>query len=449
MLRSHFPHAQGVTMHLYMSGTPRDDHYQVIENQICTHRLFSMHGDYQGKVLKWLDMIKSGVRTFDDYCEGKRGFFRWMEHQDKVMRRTLSEQGETEHWVPYADALNMVSAKRGPRYPRHIMLDSGAFTAWNAKKVVSLEEVKQAYAAFLNKAEKLFDEVWLINLDVIPGEVGRSASAEEKRAAAAESDGNLEALRKEFGECILPVFHQDEDKGRLLQVVEQATGYLCLSPRNDLQETKRWMWAMYVRGALQSLNCNVRTHGLATTGNEMIRNAELYSGDSAAWTKHSALGLVDLIRKGTMIERRLPPDCGDDSTEVQDLQIDGIPTDGTSIHEHRVLEYSGYHIARERNDYDRKSKQELIDNPRHYLALSLEEQRWVRERVSETVPFLLAQYDVRARELVNIAELQTFGESFQWTPRGGRTLVNGVDAEVGSRHYHEIRPYPLADDRVR
>lgn len=52
------------------------------------------------------------------------------------------------------------------------MLDSGAFSAWNAGKTVSLDDVKRAYAAFLNKAEELFDEVWLINLDVIPGERG-------------------------------------------------------------------------------------------------------------------------------------------------------------------------------------------------------------------------------------------------------------------------------------
>ena len=44
-------------MHMYMSGTPSDDHYQVIENQICTHCLFSMHGDYRREVMKWLGIV--------------------------------------------------------------------------------------------------------------------------------------------------------------------------------------------------------------------------------------------------------------------------------------------------------------------------------------------------------------------------------------------------------
>ena len=80
-------------MHLYMSGTPSNDHYQVIENQMCTHRLFSMHGEYMGQVMKWLDLVKSGVRTFDDYCNSKPHFLlNASSPKDNIMRRTLSEQ---------------------------------------------------------------------------------------------------------------------------------------------------------------------------------------------------------------------------------------------------------------------------------------------------------------------------------------------------------------------
>jgi hypothetical protein len=33
-------------MHLYMSGTPNNDVYQVLENRLNSHCLFSMHPNY-------------------------------------------------------------------------------------------------------------------------------------------------------------------------------------------------------------------------------------------------------------------------------------------------------------------------------------------------------------------------------------------------------------------
>ncbi len=96
---------------------------------------------------------------------------------------------------------------------------------------MTLEEVKRVYAAFLNKAEGLFDEVWSINLDVI---TDKKVTAKEKRVAIDESDVNFIALRAEFGDYVLPVFHQAEGKARLLEAIDQAKGYLCLSPDNGL-----------------------------------------------------------------------------------------------------------------------------------------------------------------------------------------------------------------------
>ena len=56
-------------MHLYMSGTPKNDAFQVVENQMCSHRLFSMHDEYAREVMKWLEMVKADVWTFDHYFD--------------------------------------------------------------------------------------------------------------------------------------------------------------------------------------------------------------------------------------------------------------------------------------------------------------------------------------------------------------------------------------------
>ena len=61
------------------------------------------------------------------------------------------------------------------------MLDSGAFSAWNKGRPHGIDRVRASYADFLNTAAQLgvgFDEVWLVNLDVIPGRRGVSASSE-------------------------------------------------------------------------------------------------------------------------------------------------------------------------------------------------------------------------------------------------------------------------------
>ena len=433
-------------MHLYMSGTPSDDHYQVIENQICTHRLFSMFEEYRAPVMKWLDTIKSGVRTFDDFCAGKIDLLRRLEHQDKVMRRILGERGVTEKWIPYAEVLRSISDRLGQHYPRHIMLDSGAFSAWNAKKTVSLDEVKRAYTGFLKNADALFDEIWLINLDVIPGKKGQKPSAEELKIALGESDVNLNALRAEFGDRVLPVFHRDEGKGRFLEVIDQAQGYLCLSPTNEVPEEKRWHWATDARIALSYMDCNVRTHGLATTGNDMIRHGTFYSGDSIAWKDHGNFGVVDLVSDEAMTQiRPVTKMVGPAGHSPEFLP----QVKETYLEEVRRPQYKGYHIGRERNDFDRKAGVELIDKARHFKNLPIVEQQWVRSRVEAHVPFLLAQFDAHARALVNIAELRSYAESIPWREPQLQTLIDGVAVDKDSPLYHEVRPYPLAEDRQR
>jgi hypothetical protein len=225
-------------MNLYQSGTPKNDVFQEVENGIVTHRLFSLHGPYRKAVIKWAENVRH-------------------------------------------------HAKR----PTHIMLDSGAFSAWNKGHEATLENVIEAYDEFLQVAGDLFEEIWMINLDKIPGSKGGpEPTIAELNDATRISDENLSVLQHKFGDRILPVFHQGESPERL-EVVKSQTHYICISPRNDLPEHQRRNWSMEVHGRTKEN----RTHGLATTGNDMMRLVPWYSVDSAAWVLHSAYGIVDIF----------------------------------------------------------------------------------------------------------------------------------------------------------
>jgi hypothetical protein len=233
-------------MRFYHSGTPRNDQYQHFEDSICDHRLFSLHGDYYKAVSKWVDALPP----------------------DRSVRK----------------------------YPRTLLLDSGAFTAWNAGQPTTVEEVTRTYDSILKRVEGKFDEITCVNLDVIPGERGRTATSDEILAGFERSDINFEILIKRFGKRILPVFHQDEEviaPHRLKIVCDQAE-YICLSPRNDVHEASRHDWSIQMHQRVFAIDPKKRTHGLATTGNAMIRDVPWFSVDSAAWVLHGGMaGKVD------------------------------------------------------------------------------------------------------------------------------------------------------------
>lgn len=416
-------------MFFYPSGKPANDAYQVIENQLCSHRLFSMFRPDQTAVMQWLHMVKSGVRTFDDYLRDNKGAARLLAHDDELMRQALRDHRITEEWLPKREALGLISERFPATYPAHIMLDSGAFSAWKSGETVTLDEVKHGYDAFLREADGLFERVWLLNLDKItdPGD-----DAETLAEAIAISDANFEALRQEFGDFVLPVFHQGEGACRFLEVIDQARGYLCLSPNNKKREHERWRWGERTRSELGFLECSVHTHGLATLGNEMIRNAGLYSGDATSWRVNAGNGLVELLcEEPTFMRTRM---------DLPDGQEIGLL-------ERTQLRYQAYHVAQDRNDYDDGMAGCLPDNRRHYTRLPRIERNWVRDRVERVVPFLLAQFEPRARELVNIAEMRAYAESFEWEPPGAHTLVGGKPPAKGSFFYHEPQPYPSQEDR--
>src|SRR4030067_410143 len=170
------------------------------------------------------------------------------------------------------------------------MLDSGAFTAWSRGDVVTLNGVIERYERALNTMTKSSVKTWLINLDIIPGSRGVDPTMQQIEEAQHQSDENFEILKKRFGDCILPVFHQGEGSDRLNELRKQAN-YIGVSPRNDLPEKVRVEWSVQAHKLLGE----TRSHGLAATGDNMVRNVPWWSVDSASWLYTAAMGGIDIL----------------------------------------------------------------------------------------------------------------------------------------------------------
>lgn len=287
-------------MHLYMSGTPRNDPYQSVENRMNTHRLFSLHGEYEKACLRWVKDLRDGIMDAEQYLRAYPQHIDLIKARDIRRREQQRDFGRTFDWDT-AEVLETVCKKMGDRpYPKHILLDSGAFTAWNKGEETTVDDVKRKYARFIELSGDLFEEIWGINLDVIPGAKGRDPTPDELKRAVEVSDINFEILVKEFGDKILPVYHQGEPVERLNEccaMVDGRSNYICVSPRNDLAEGLRVKWSHDAHTMLKNKWPAIKTHGLATTGNRMVSEVEWYSGDSAAWVQHGGYGMIDIFHE--------------------------------------------------------------------------------------------------------------------------------------------------------
>ncbi len=180
---------------------------------------------------------------------------------------------------PYAKAMNELAYA-----PRRLLLDSGAFTAWTKGTEIDIA----AYAEWALAMQDRSPLVRAVNLDVIPGEEGRTSTKQERINGMKQSLKNADWLRSQ-GLEVIEVFHQDEPKAFLLDLLSRlpADGVLGISPRNDVPVASKIKWQQSVlrvmlahAGSPQTLP---RTHGLAVTSRRMLENFPYYSVDSSTW----------------------------------------------------------------------------------------------------------------------------------------------------------------------
>jgi hypothetical protein len=182
-----------------------------------------------------------------------------------------------------------------------IMFDSGAFTAWNQKEpAIDVHELLDLYRWVDRLCSDRFKSVWFVSLDVIPGVPGQEELTDDEiKDAVYRSDANHKVLKDAFGDRVIPVFHQGEHPERLLEVQEINPSYICVSPQNQLDEELRWRWARNVHDQLRS---KIRTHGLATTGGEMMELIDWRSVDSTTWVLQAAMGKIRFEWEGRLLD---------------------------------------------------------------------------------------------------------------------------------------------------
>lgn len=177
--------------------------------------------------------------------------------------------------------------------PNELTLDSGAFTAWNVGKTVDVAE----YRTWAETIAKDFSNVRCINLDVIPGEKGRTSTAAERKIGMQKSVENADFLR-ENGLDVMEVFHQDEPLEYLDLLVKRLPSkesVLCISPRNDVSLKAKLQWHQLVlKHLVDTLGKDnlPRMHGLAVTARTLMLAFPYFSVDSSSYSSPVRWGTV-------------------------------------------------------------------------------------------------------------------------------------------------------------
>jgi hypothetical protein len=188
--------------------------------------------------------------------------------------------------------------------PGNIILDSGAFSAWNKGTSVNIYE----YIDFVHKAQEKCTahnkRLFVVNLDVIPGNVGetkglnriigdRTLLKQNKEIidlAAKNGFMNLKLMKQE-GITPIHVFHQGEDIKWLNRMLKY-TDYIGISPANDMPNDSKKKWMYQTFDYLYKNNIEVDTHGFAVMIPDILRELPWTSCDAISWLMIAATGCI-------------------------------------------------------------------------------------------------------------------------------------------------------------
>ena len=164
----------------------------------------------------------------------------------------------------------------------NLMVDSGAFSAWQSGAVVDLK----AYIEWLKQhKDQLFSYV---ALDVMPDEGMGTISPNQ---CARASYKNLQVML-DAGLKPIPVFHQGESFWWLARLLKDGHDYIGIGGSATLSLPKRVEWLNEVFTLLcdkDGLPC-VKTHGFGMGSPDLIWNYPFYTVDSTTWIGSPGFG---------------------------------------------------------------------------------------------------------------------------------------------------------------
>lgn len=164
----------------------------------------------------------------------------------------------------------------------HLLIDSGAFSAWTKGKSINLAEYIEWCLQIRNE---LKCECRIVNLDVIPGQLGSKTSKIDIAKSCLQGFKNYEQICKYIPDAI-HVFHQHEDFAYLTEI-QKTSQYFGISPANDLSMRIRMKW---LDNVFSHLNKGIKTHSFGFTALEALKRFPFYSADSGSWNCGSMYG---------------------------------------------------------------------------------------------------------------------------------------------------------------
>lgn len=190
--------------------------------------------------------------------------------------KIVSTKGTYNTLFSYADCQDAdKTIKYIAQFSKHsLIIDSGAFSAWNTGKVIDFREL----LSFYKKIIAFRPDINLINFDVIPARRGVKPTTQDIYNACEQSLNNYRQFKRE-GLNVLPVFHQHDDF-KYLEIYKQETDYICISPSNDCSTNERILWLDRV---YSNLKADYKTHSLAGTSLKLLERYPFYSCDSINW----------------------------------------------------------------------------------------------------------------------------------------------------------------------
>jgi hypothetical protein len=173
--------------------------------------------------------------------------------------------------------------------PKTFILDSGAFSVWANGGSVDIF----AYGLFAKRLrEALPPEVELnvVNLDVLPGEFGRTPTAEEREQSAIKGWDNMLYLES-LGLKVIHVYHQHESL-EWLEKLRKHSDYIGISPANDCSMPQK---LSFMDSCYAKITNTVKTHGFAVTSPDQLYRYPLFSADSSSWVAPGRFGAIPLF----------------------------------------------------------------------------------------------------------------------------------------------------------
>jgi hypothetical protein len=194
-----------------------------------------------------------------------------------------------------------------PKLPQRaiMVMDSGAFSAWNQGAEIELGE----YMDFLFAHGENFTHA--INLDVIPATKGRVPTRNEAEYGAWASWRNLMIMRR-AGLDVMPVFHLGERYYWLEKMIGEGFDYIGLGGTARIKAAvgKDWLDGIFSRVCGNHPYPAIRLHGLGVTNFDSLHRYPWFSVDSASYAMSAGFGglvMPQMLEDGHSPDWTKPP----------------------------------------------------------------------------------------------------------------------------------------------